>query len=81
MAFVYILLIPRFLSSIVIRLRSLGLIIFDFLMKLLIKPLERLHCVVQFIGPYIQSLFGIKFGNHYSLVNILDDHIFIYFPY
>ncbi len=68
-----ILLIPRLLSSIVIRFRSIGLMIFNLFMNNFVTHLAILYRFIKFTGRYVQSFFGIITGNHYSLVNISDD--------
>ncbi|CAF0945268.1 unnamed protein product [Didymodactylos carnosus] len=66
------LLIPRLLSSIVIRFRSIGLIIFNFLLNIFVNRFTILYPLIKFIGQYIQLFLGIITGNHSSLVNISD---------
>lgn len=67
------LLVFRLLSSIIIRLRSIVLIIFNLWMKYFVKHLTILYHSVKFLGRYIQVFFGIITGNHFSLVNVSDD--------
>jgi hypothetical protein len=73
MSFLESLSIPRILSSIVIRLRSIVLIIFNLFINIFVNHLTTLYRLIKFLGRYVQSFFGIITGHHYSLVNVSDD--------
>ncbi|CAF3845460.1 unnamed protein product [Rotaria sordida] len=82
------LLMPRWFSSIVIRFRSIVLIIFklfldifDLLKSIIFKlfmnefiqNLTILNRLTDITGPYVEDFLGIITGSHYSLVNVADD--------
>jgi hypothetical protein len=66
------LLIPPLTISIIIRCRSILLIIFNFFLNLFLNRLTKLYHLVKYVGRYIQQFFGIISGNHYNLVNVSD---------
>jgi hypothetical protein len=66
------LLIPPLIISIIIRYRSILLIIFYFFLNLFLNRLTKLYHLVKYVGRYVQQFFGIISGNHYNLVNVSD---------
>lgn len=65
--------LSRALRSIVIRFRSIILILFNLWMNYSVHNLTYLYRSVKFLGRYVQVFFGIITGSHYSLVNVSDD--------
>ena len=62
-----------FLCSIVIRLRSIILILFNLWLNFFVKRLTITSRIIKFLGQYVQLFLGILTGNHVSLVNVMDD--------